>query len=116
MKIVNKFKKKFPVDGKWILYPATCTITDGSPHQEEKGYVCHCDDGVFCEDRKQYLADWLKGEEEKLIGIFEKVEKMGLFTGKQNSITLHDLTRWLMKKEPKMLAVIDEAVDKIYKK
>lgn len=43
-------------------------------------------------------------------------ESMALFTNKHDSITMHDLTRWLMKKQPQILKVIDEAVDKIYKK
>lgn len=56
-------------------YPWDCKIIIGEKHSHTDGYVCHCDDGHFCEHRAQYLAEWLDKQEKQLINIFEKVEK-----------------------------------------
>jgi RIO-like serine/threonine protein kinase len=43
-------------------------------------------------------------------------KSMNIFMSDNHTITLHDFTRWMMKKEPKALKLLDEAVEKVYKK
>jgi len=42
-------------------------------------------------------------------------DTMSKFDFEKHTITLHDLTRWMMKKEPGLLKLIDKAVNKVYK-